>query len=192
MTTSRIRVVVNGAPDSFSRIAEIEAIEASAAVPLTPTVNVAAASAGATASSSTTYSDGYSPAGAINGDRKGLNWGAGGGWNDATAGSFPDWLQVDFAGAKTISEVRVFSVQDNFGAPGEPTSAQTFSLYGLTSFTVQYWDGAQWVTVPGGTITGNWHVWRTVSFPAVTTSRIRVVVNGAADGYSRLAEVEAR
>ena len=153
-------------------------------------VNVAAASAGATASASTTY-PGFSPAGAINGDRTGANWGAGGGWNDATPGSFPDWLQVDFAGPRTISEVRVFSVQDNYSTPVEPTTTQTFSLYGLTSFTVQYWDGAQWLTVPGGTITGNQYVRRTVTFPAVTTSRIRVVITGASDSYSRLAEVEA-
>ncbi|MGI8672793.1 MAG: discoidin domain-containing protein, partial [Luteitalea sp.] len=129
---------------------------------------------------------------AINGDRTGANWGAGGGWNDATPGSFPDWLQVDFAGAKTISEVAVFSVQDAYTAPVEPTTSQTFSRYGVASFTVQHWDGAQWATVPGGVITGNQSVWRTVTFPAVTTSRVRVVVNGAADMYSRIAEVEAR
>ena len=152
--------------------------------------NVAAASAGATASASTTY-PGYGPAGAINGDRRGANWGAGGGWNDATPGSFPDWLQVDFAGTRTISEVRVFSVQDNYTNPLEPTATQTFSLYGLTSFTVQYWDGAQWLTVPGGTITGNQHVWRTVTFPAISTARIRIVITGASDSYSRLTEVEA-
>ena len=56
---------------------------------------------------------------------------------------------------------------------------------------MQYWDGAQWLTVPGGAITGNQHVWRTVTFPAVTTARIRVLITGASDSYSRLAEVEA-
>jgi hypothetical protein len=152
--------------------------------------NVAAASAGATASASTTY-PGYGPAGAINGDRRGANWGAGAGWNDATPDGFPDWLQVDFAGPRTISEVRLFSVQDNYSNPVEPTTTQTFSLYGITSFTVQYWDGAQWLTVPGGTITGNQHVWRTVTFPAVRTARIRIVTTGASDSYSRLVEVEA-
>ena len=34
----------------------------------------------------------YGPAGAINGDRRGTNWGGGGGWNDATPNSWPDWL----------------------------------------------------------------------------------------------------
>ena len=48
------------------------------------------------------------------------------------------------------------------------------SQYGVTDFTVQYWDGTQWLAVPGGTIRGNQNVWRTVTFPALTTSRIRV------------------
>ena len=117
-------------------------------------VNVAAASAGATASASTTYA-GYSPAGAINGDRKGATGARAAAGTTPRPGSFPDWLQVDFAGPRTISEVRLFSVQDNYTNPVEPTTTQTFSLYGVTSFTVQYWDGAQWLTVPGGTITGN-------------------------------------
>jgi hypothetical protein len=62
--------------------------------------NVALASNGATAVGSTTYSNGYSAAGSIDGDRKGLSWGNGGGWNDGTPDSWPDWLEVDFAGSK--------------------------------------------------------------------------------------------
>jgi hypothetical protein len=51
----------------------------------TGTVNVAAASQGATATSSSNYPYGvYNAAATINGDRKGVNWGAGGGWNDGT------------------------------------------------------------------------------------------------------------
>ena len=49
--------------------------------------------------------------------------------------------------------------------------------------------GRVWVTVPGGSVTGNNNVWRTFSFPAVTTDRIRVVVNGALGGYSVVTEV---
>ncbi|HET9831687.1 MAG TPA: S8 family serine peptidase, partial [Vicinamibacterales bacterium] len=83
---------------------------------LAPT-NVALAKNGATALASSTYSSGYDASGAINGDRKGASWGSGGGWNDGTANAWPDWLEVDFAGAKTINEVDVFSVQDNYTAP---------------------------------------------------------------------------
>jgi subtilisin family serine protease len=56
-------------------------------------INVALASNGAVASASSSYSTGYSAAGAINGDRRGANWGSGGGWNDGTSGNWPDSLE---------------------------------------------------------------------------------------------------
>ena len=143
------------------------------------------------ASASTTYSSAFGAAGANDGDRKGTNWGAGGGWNDATPDNFPDWLQIDFAGSRSISEVRVFTVQDDYAAPADPTTTQTFTAYGVTSFMVQYWNGGQWLTVPGGAITGNRYVWRTIAFPAITTGRIRVLVTDALSRFSRLVEVEA-
>ena len=113
---------------------------------------MALAANGGVASASSTFGGGYAPSGAINGDRTGTFWGSGGGWNDATPNAFPDWLEVDFNGTKTIDEVDVFSVQDNYQAPSTPTPTMTFSLYGLTDFQVQYWTGAAWVTVPGGTV----------------------------------------
>ena len=64
------------------------------------------------------------------------------------AEQFPDWLQVDFAGTSTISEVRVFSVQDTY-TPGRADPDPDLQPYGVTSFTVQYWDGAQWLVVAG-------------------------------------------
>ena len=125
------------------------------------------------------------------GDRKGVNWGSGGGWNDASANVWPDWVQIDFAGTQTIDEIDVFTLQDNYYNPVDPTASMTFTRYGVTTYDVQYWDGGSWVTVPGGSVTGNNNVWRTFSFPAVTTDRIRVVVNGALGGYSRIVEIEA-
>ena len=154
-------------------------------------MNVALAANGGVASASSTYSGGFPPSGAINGDRKGLNWGAGGYWNDATANTLPDWLEVDFSGSKAITEIDVFSVQDDYQAPGEPTSTMTFTRYGLTSFQLQYWDGTQWLDVPGGSVTGNNLVWRKVTFPTVTTTKIRLWITGTQDLWSRVAEVEA-
>jgi len=66
-------------------------------------------------------------------------------------------------------------LQDNYSNPSEPTEAMTFSLYGVTAFDVQYWNGSSWVTVPGGSVTGNNKVWRKFTFTAITTSKIRVV-----------------
>jgi hypothetical protein len=158
----------------------------------TPVVrtNVALATNGgwATCSSSgTSY-----PASAVNnGDRKGLNWGAGGVWRDGSWNTWPDWVQINFNGQKTISAIDVFTVQDNLTSPVEPMAGMSFSLYGITAFNVQYWDGTAWVTVPGGSIAGNKLVWRTITFPAVTTDRIRVVVNASLSYNSRITEIEA-
>lgn len=154
-------------------------------------VNVAAAANGAAATASSTINGGYAPAGAINGDRRGTSWGNGGGWNDSSGNVFPDSLQIDFAGTQTISEVDVFTVQDNFAAPVDPVLGMTFSQHGITSFQVQYWDGSNWTTVSGGNISGNNQVWRQITFAAVSTPRIRVFVTGALNSYSRITEVEA-
>lgn len=154
-------------------------------------VNVASAANGGVALGSSTANAGYAAAGAINGDHRGVNWGAGGGWKDATAYAHPDWLEVAFSGPKTIDEVAVFSLQDAYKTPSEPTSTMTFSLYGLVDFTVQYWTGTAWQAVPGGVVRGNMLVWRSVTFAPLTTSRIRVLVERARDGSSRIVEVEA-
>jgi RHS repeat-associated protein len=125
-----------------------------------------------------------------NGDHKGLNAGAGGSWLSSTT-TFPQWVQVDFNGSKTISQIGVFSLQDNYANPIEPTETTTFSLYGLTGFDVQYWTGSTWATVPGGSVSGNNKIWKKISFAPLTTSKIRVLINGSVDGWSRVVEVEA-
>ena len=193
ITTSRIRVFVTNALNNWSRVAEIEAYGTVGAVPPPPSgrINVALATTGASASASSVNGPGYAASGAINGDRKGTSWGSGGGWNDDTRNTFPDWLQVDFATTATIDEIDVFSVQDAYSAPAAPTAAMTFSLYGLTDFQVQYWDGGAWQTVPGGAITGNSLVWRQITFAPVTTSRIRVLITSALSSWSRVTEIEA-
>ena len=157
-----------------------------------PTVrtNVARASNGGVATASSSYSSGYAPAGAINGDRTGRNWGSGGGWNDSTPNGYPDWWAVTFSSPQTIDEIDVFSVQDTYQNPSTPYLGQTFTQYGVTDFELQSWNGSTWVTVPGGTITGNNQVWRQLRFTPVTTSAVRVLVNAAVDLWSRLAEVE--
>ena len=153
--------------------------------------NVALAANGGVASASTSLS-GFPASGTNNGDRKGVNWGSGGGWADSSSGTFPDWLQIDFNGSKSINEVDVFTLQDNYSSPSEPTETMTFGSYGLTAYDVQYWNGSAWVTVSGGSITGNNKVWRKITFAPLTTSKIRVLTNAAIDnGYSRITEVEA-
>ena len=100
-------------------------------------------------------------------------------------------MQVDFSGVKSITEIDVFTIQDAYANPQEPTDTLTFSQYGVTDFDLKYWTGSAWAAVPGGSIRGNDKVWRKVSFPALSTSAIRVVVLGGLAGYSRIVEVEA-
>src|SRR5581483_3903546 len=141
-TTDRIRVTVTNALGGYSRMTELEAwgtaVSASPSPPPTVT-NVALASVGAVASASSSYSAGF-PASAVNdGQRSGAGWGSGGGWNDATSGLFPDWVQINFNGTKNVDRVVVYSVQDDYANPLEPTDATTFSLYGVVDFTIQAW-----------------------------------------------------
>jgi hypothetical protein len=110
---------------------------------------------------------------------------------DATPGAYPDTLEIAFNGTKTISEIGVFTVQDNFQSPAEPTATLTFSQYGNRDFEVQYWDGGAWVTVPGGAVANNSNVWRRFTFSPVATTKIRVVVTRGQFNHAQIAEVEA-
>jgi RHS repeat-associated protein len=154
--------------------------------------NVALASNGAVATaSSTATGSGFSTTGAINGNNRGP-WGNSlEGWNDNTPGVVPDWIQVDFAGSKTIDEISVFGLHDNYTQENTPTETQTFTLYGLIAFNVQYWNNSAWVTVPGGSVTGNNKVWRKFTFSPITTSKIRVTINTVPDSWSRVVEIQA-
>ncbi len=185
ITTSKIRVLTSGSPDGYSRITEVEAWTNE--VPAARTNFALAGSA----SASSQYSASYPASSTINGDRRGLNWNNGGGWNDASYGTFSDWLQIDFGNSKTIDEIDVFTLQDSPATPSEPTESMTFTLYGLTGYSVQYWNSSNWVTVPGGSVTGNNQVWRKFTFSPISTSKIRVLTSAAVDGYSRITEVEA-
>ena len=154
-------------------------------------LNWALSSNGGVATASSSFNALYPPSGANNGDRKGAPWGNGGAWNCANPNAWPDWLQVQFAAARSISKVDVFGVQNNRTSPIEPTESMTFSAYGLIDFDMQYWNGSTWLTVPGGEVRGNNLVWRSVEFTPITTDRVRVLIHFAASNYSRVAELEA-
>ncbi|MBI5139349.1 hypothetical protein HZA26_01935 [Candidatus Nomurabacteria bacterium] len=182
-----------------------------------PIINVALASNGGVASASSEYNSNYASAHAINDGRMGLPWGGGCGsvgcgWTDSTSEAFPfanDWLQVKFNNPKTINRIDVFSVQDtpggSFAGWVDPTSnpSLTFnntppypnaSSHGLIDFQVQYstTGGAPWTTVPGGNISNNNLIFKSISFAAISNvTDIRVLVTKSADTYSGIVELSA-
>jgi hypothetical protein len=159
----------------------------------TSNMNVALASNGATASASSTLNANYPASTAINGERAGANSTTGGIWNGwiSSSQTMPQWLQVDFGQTRSIQQIDVFMVQDNYQNPAPPTLDMTFTIYGLQGFEVQYWNGSSWLTVPGGSVSGNNKVWRQFTFAAISTSKIRVLTNASPDSFSRLTELEA-
>jgi hypothetical protein len=115
------------------------------------------------ASASSTYAPAYPVSAVNNNERAGTGWGNGGGWADGTPGAFPDWVQITFNGSKTLDRVVVYSLQDLYTQPVEPTDTTTFATYGITAFTVQGWNGASWIDL--ATVSNNTLVKRTVTFP---------------------------
>ena len=155
----------------------------------TPASNVALASAGGVATASSTLSSGHPVTSVNNDERTGGNYSNGLSWVDATPNVYPDWVQINFSGANTIDRVVLYTMQDNYTNPIEPTDTLTFSVYGVTGFTVQTWDGAAWVTQ--ATVTGNNLVKRSVTFAPVITDRMRLNVTNTPTGYSYITEIEA-
>lgn len=140
---------------------------------------------------SSTYEGGrdYSPSGANDGDRKGLNWERGGGWSDATRDLYPDWMQATFAIPRTVSRVVVVGLQNNFNAPVEPTPEMT-SVYSLTDYDVQAFDGRNWQTVHS--VRGNDKVLNDITLTVpVTTRALRIWITNARAYFSRIVELEA-
>ena len=137
---------------------------------------MALAANGAITRASSIFDKTYDSTGVVNGERSGLSWGQNGGWADGTPNAFPDWVEVEFYGTKTLDEIDVFTVQDSYTSPSTPTPTMTFAHYGIRNFEVQYWTGSAWLLVPGGAVTGNNLVWRQFAVGTVTTSKIRVLV----------------
>ena len=96
-------------------IVSLSSLTVTSAFTCTDVTNVALAANGATASASSTYA-GFAASGVVNGDRKGLYVWQDGYWSTSGAG-FSAWLEVQFSGSKTISEIDVFAPQDNYNAP---------------------------------------------------------------------------
>ncbi|MFC1414310.1 family 78 glycoside hydrolase catalytic domain [Streptacidiphilus sp. N1-12] len=93
-------------------------------------------------------------------------------WNDDTDSQYPDTLTVTVPAAVPLRGVGFASSAD--GVP--------------TAFTVQTWDGTQWVT--RADVSGNTAQYRWIPFAtAVSTTQVRVVVTAAQNSFTRIAEL---
>ncbi len=120
------------------------------------TTNYAAAINGGVTTASSQYSSSYPIADINDGDRLGNNWangGTGGGWNDASGP--PSWVEADFSGSKSISEIDVYTLANCFGSCVSIDATTPADNYGISDFQVQYDNGGVWQTVSGGSVTGN-------------------------------------
>jgi hypothetical protein len=156
-----------------------------------PAQNVALASSGAVASASSSGWGDFefsSPSKLIDGRRSGFD----SYWTDDTADDFPDVVQINFFGSKTIDRVVVYSVEEELNdfEGIDPTDTDICSVYGLVDFAVEGWNGNDWVTL--ATITDNELCKRTVTFAPFTTDQIRISVTAVGGwSFTRIAEVEA-
>lgn len=104
-------------------------------------------------------------------------------WTDYGSPNATDDLGVDFGAVVPLDEVRIYTYDDT--ANGGDVKAPA-------AYTVQYWTGSAWADVPGqiqGPSVPAGDDLNRVTFPAITTSQIRVVFTrqpGYAVGASEL------
>jgi hypothetical protein len=158
--------------------------------PPEPSINAALASNGAVATATSTYT-GYSPSGVINGVRHTQgDWSAAGsGWSGGAGSVFPQTVEIDLGQSRLIGELDLITLADALNYSTEPTLTDTFTLYGLSDYDLDYWNGSAWINLAH--VTGNNLVWRKFTFPPVTATKVRCVCLGSPSGSSTMVEFEA-
>jgi hypothetical protein len=104
-------------------------------------------------------------------------------WSDYRSGHSTDWVQVTFANAHTVNAVTISFYADNDN-PGTRAPSD---------YTIQWWDGNTWNTTSNqvktpATPTGN--AMNVVSFDAVTTTQLRILVTNPLPAYIGIVEFE--
>lgn len=148
-----------------------------------PLTNYALAANGSTATGGTTGTAGN----LINGFRY-----PGGGASYLGEGGAMATITIDFGASRTIEEIDIIGLPDaGTGSTTEPTLADTGSIFLMTAWTVDYWNGSSWVNIPACTVSGNNKVWRQFTFSPVTGSKIRWVPTAGQTGDTYVVEIEA-
>jgi autotransporter-associated beta strand protein len=90
-----------------------------------------------------------------------------------SSGSGPHWAEVDFPFPVEVGSAQVFTGVDDSSA--------------VSNFSIQYYDGATWITIPGTTVAGNTDVERNLVFTnPVIASAFRIY---STDGIVRIREL---
>jgi N-acetylneuraminic acid mutarotase len=109
------------------------------------------------------------------------------------------WTRVDFIVPREISEIDLFSLQDDYWTGTEPTTSTVTHHYGNVDFHLQYCpqgttcsaDGSGWVQPAGGYITGNDKARNSVSFAPVQATAVQAVFDCAQSAHAYAVELEA-
>jgi len=127
-------------------------------------------------------------------------------WVAAPSPEGTDWFGVDFGAERRVQEVTLYFLDDVNGPPVEATGevgssgfpdlpgAAGPTLRSPASYEVQLWDGTAWADVPGQSRVPHAPTGRRanrVRFPAVATTKIRVVLHHQENATSGLTELEA-
>lgn len=152
VTSSRFRLLSQASPQYMREIA-LYPPNGPSGYPLGTDVNLnLALQRPAVASSHTT---GNFPINAVDGRTH-----VGSSWQTTTVGV--NTLDIEMVASTKIGSVHLYS-----GSSTAPV---------LADFTLKYWDGAAWVNIPGGVVTGNTNADRVITFssPLPTTTRLRL------------------
>ena len=141
--------------------------------------NVALASAGRGGLGVEHATRGYPLVTVNDNERAGVNWGnGGGGWADATANAYPDWVQINFNGSKTHRPGGGLYGAGQLHQPGRAHRQHDLLPvwhHGLHGAGLEWFGlGDRWPRSPATT----WSSAR-VTFAAFTTDRIRINVTNA-------------
>jgi hypothetical protein len=125
--------------------------------------------------------------------------------NNCYAGSW--WVAVSWCNKltdpatcyRTINELDLFSLKDDYYDGADPTRDTIAHNYGNVNFRLQYCpvgrtclaDGTGWVTPPGGWFLNNRKAWTSVSFPPIAVTAVRVALDCIQDTRAYVVELEA-
>ena len=153
---------------------EVEVLDEEIAIPPT---NWALMTNGGTADANRTYLDSRHEQ-AFNGTRHTENnWapydpdGGSGGYDSGPDAVIRASLERDFEVDRTFSHIKLFFLRDSVDYSDDPTTDETFTLYGPDEYQVDLWNGSVWVNFI--TVTGNDKVVREHDFVARTASKLR-------------------